>query len=360
MKAFAVFLILVAASLDANAWLWGFLGRSAAVRATVARAGTAEAASGGRLAVGSASRAGHATRDFTWIEKEIGKSLIQRAIRGGGYGGSADSIDNANCLSIEFDGHSNYVANYCGVSVEILQFAQHDPATGAVFLVNCNPACVIHPDQYMQFPPLTSPGPFVSAYFQQVQSPVSYTPPPASPVGGTDGGNALHSRRVDLRGSGGFTIPPGYWAPQYGNQIGFTINGEYVQRPSIDVFRRNDGNVVASPPAPQYMFNDPSTHWIVIQRHGGPVQGGSSAGQSDGNETRRIDLRGSGGYTVPQGYWVVQYGNQINFSVNGRGVERPSQDFFRRFNGYVVASPPAPQYMFNNPDSHWIVIQRLP
>lgn len=172
---------LLAASAHAHAFLWSLLGRGVVVRgagASAARTAAGEVASGTR-AVGVASRAGGAGRDFTWLEREVAKSAIRRAIthQSSTRETSEQPLPEDTCLTIEFDGHYNFVANYCRSSLVISEFAQFDPSTNEVTLVSCRPECVIHPAQYMRFQPLQTVGPFVSAKSRQLDSDSVYTPP---------------------------------------------------------------------------------------------------------------------------------------------------------------------------------------
>lgn len=78
------------------------------------------------------------------------------------------------------------------------------------------------------------------------------------------------------------------------------------------------------------------------------------------NSTRRINLEGSSAYTVPVGYWVIEYGSGIYFEVNGQRVEHPSIDMFHRYDGRILAVPQNPIYLFRDPSSNWIIIQQYP
>ena len=354
MRLLSVFLVLMLIATEANAWVWAFLGRSTLVRASAARIGASEAAAGGR-ALGTANRAGAASRDFSWIEREVGKAVIRRAIRGGSSSSEGTQIGEANCLSLEYDGYLNYIANYCANRIEIQQFSQFEPSSGNVFIVPCEPVCVIGSGQYMQIQSSGVQGPFVSAYYREV----IYRTARAS-------GSLQRGQRIDIRGSGGYAIPSGYWVSEYGSQINFWVNGNGIEQPSQNDFRRFDGNIVARPPDPMYLFSNPDAQWIVVQPLPSGDRASTRSSQSGASgivhdrDQQRIDLRGSGGYTIPSGYWVSQYGSQINFWAHGNGIERPSLDDFSRFNGNVVAKPPDPLYLFNNPSSHWIVIERIP
>ncbi len=124
-----------------HAYLFALLGRAAVVGRTASAAGT-------MARVGTVSRAGVATRSFNWVGREVAKSAIHTALSANGHS-AAGEIQQDQCLAVEFDGSSNYVANYCDYPVEIARFARQN-ARGEITFVECQ-GCIIEPMQYRQF-----------------------------------------------------------------------------------------------------------------------------------------------------------------------------------------------------------------
>jgi hypothetical protein len=163
MRIAVVFLVLVSLSTPSYAYIWALLGRSAVSRSVV---GNVARSTNSISTVGRVARAGKPSGDFSWVEREIAKAVIKRAI--GSTGSDQPSeLQEAECLIIDFDGTRNYVANYCGVGVEIKEFAQQVENTNEVVVVACVPHCVIPAETVLQFPPLAARGPFLSANFRQ-------------------------------------------------------------------------------------------------------------------------------------------------------------------------------------------------
>ena len=151
---------------NSNAWILGLLGRSAVTRGVVsgaARAGAAEAATGSRMSLGQASRAGASGRDLSWVEREVAKAAIKQAFSGK-YANGQD-LSEATCLAIEFDGRGNYLANYCNSRVDIAGFAQQDIQSNGVATVGCR-GCSIQPGELLYFAPFSTIGPFVAVEYQ--------------------------------------------------------------------------------------------------------------------------------------------------------------------------------------------------
>ena len=172
MRNIALLLLLLLQCNHAEALMWVLLGRATVTRGLV---GVAEGT--GVRAVGVASRAVGTARDFSWLEREVASAAIQHVVSGALKTGSTVNVPKTDCLVIEFDNYFNFVANYCQGTIEIEQFAQHDTSSGNVIIVNCQPACVVQPGQVMRFPPLSAPGPIVSAKFRQLQNQLTYSTP---------------------------------------------------------------------------------------------------------------------------------------------------------------------------------------
>ncbi len=151
---------------NSEAWLIGLLGRSAVSRGVVsgtARTSAAEA-TGARLSMGRANSAAASARDFSWVEREIAKTAIKQAFEGK-YQGTSD-LSEASCLAIEFDGHGNYLANYCNDRVEIAGFVQQNILDGSIVTLGCRD-CAIQPGELLFFAPISVKGPFVAAQYRR-------------------------------------------------------------------------------------------------------------------------------------------------------------------------------------------------
>lgn len=156
----------VANPLALGEFVVGVIGRGAVASgavSTAARNAAVRSANGSTISMGRAGRSSQGRADFSWLEQEVASAVIQRVFEGSST--PTQSIQPAPCLVVEFDGHGNYLANYCNSSIDIASFAQQDLSTGAVIMVGCN-GCSIQPGELMFFSPLAATGPFVAAQYR--------------------------------------------------------------------------------------------------------------------------------------------------------------------------------------------------
>lgn len=73
-------------------------------------------------------------------------------------------------------------------------------------------------------------------------------------------------RRVDLNGYETYTVPKGYWVPEYGGGVKFFVGDQQYQAVNEALFRRFDSQVIARPQHPNYFFRDAAINWIVTQK----------------------------------------------------------------------------------------------
>ena len=165
IRSVLIFVIALAVAAPSYAFIWGLLGRGAITRGVVGaaeRTAVMEAASGSRMVIGQAGRSGAGGGNLAWLGQELSKAAIEQAIRSNGT--PTQDVGQAQCLTIEFNGTGNYLANYCNTSVSIQNFIQQDVNSGRLLKVGCQ-GCAIQPGQMMYYAPLRVIGPFVAAEF---------------------------------------------------------------------------------------------------------------------------------------------------------------------------------------------------
>jgi hypothetical protein len=84
-----------------------------------------------------------ASADMSWLGREITKSAIEQAMRNASP--TQQSLNQSQCLVLEFDGASNHIANFCNYSVSIARIIVSD-AYGAPNLSQCT-GCSVQPGQ---------------------------------------------------------------------------------------------------------------------------------------------------------------------------------------------------------------------
>jgi hypothetical protein len=157
-----IFLLMMTTAMPAHAFLWGLLGRGMVTRGAIGaaeRSALMRASAGSRMAVGQVNRGNANAGNLAWLGQGLTRNAIESTVRSNGA--MVQNLGQVNCLTVEFDGYGNYMANHCVTSVAIRSILQQDAVSGQLFQSNCVD-CSILPYQMMYFAPAQVSGPFVA------------------------------------------------------------------------------------------------------------------------------------------------------------------------------------------------------